>query len=90
MSLRHRPDRWDDLPASVTELPGLFSHLLAFSAGPRVSFLVHLSLVQCMLICSQSCVGVRMSLIELKCFLFTLVTHFAFTESENKIGKANV
>ncbi|KAJ3558398.1 hypothetical protein NM688_g949 [Phlebia brevispora] len=67
------PDRWNELPAPVQELPGIYSHLLAFSAGPR------------------ACIGTRMSTIELKSFLFTLVSNFTFTESEtHKIGKANV
>ncbi|KZT41436.1 cytochrome P450 [Sistotremastrum suecicum HHB10207 ss-3] len=30
-----KPDRWDDLPEAVKTLPGLYSNLLAFSAGPR-------------------------------------------------------
>ena len=32
------PDRWTDLPETVKELPGLYNHLLTFSAGPRVSY----------------------------------------------------
>lgn len=32
------PDRWDNLPEAVTSLPGLYSNLLTFSAGPRVRF----------------------------------------------------
>ena len=33
----------------------------------------------------------RLSFIELKCFLFTLITRFSFSESpEHGIGKANV
>lgn len=35
-----RPDRWDNLPAAVLEQPGLYNHLLSFSAGPRVNALV--------------------------------------------------
>ncbi|PSR79569.1 hypothetical protein PHLCEN_2v6980 [Hermanssonia centrifuga] len=67
------PDRWDDLPEAVKALPGLYSHILTFSAGPR------------------ACIGLRMSTIELKSFLFTLVANFKFTDSEtHKIGKANV
>lgn len=31
------PDRWNDLPEKVKEIPGLYNHLLTFSAGPRVS-----------------------------------------------------
>ena len=39
----------------------------------------------------QACIGMRMSVIELKSFLFTLITNFTFSESsEHSIGKANV
>ena len=39
----------------------------------------------------QACIGMRMSTIELKSFLFTLVTNFKFALSpDHKIGKANV
>lgn len=39
----------------------------------------------------QACIGLRMSTIELKSFLFALVTNFTFAESDNnKVGKANV
>jgi len=34
------PDRWDDLPEKVKEIPGKMTHLLSFSVGPRVSFLI--------------------------------------------------
>lgn len=30
------PERWDHLPEAVEALPGLYSNLLTFSAGPRV------------------------------------------------------
>ncbi|KAK0455092.1 cytochrome P450, partial [Armillaria borealis] len=29
------PDRWDNLPQRAREMPGLFSNILTFSAGPR-------------------------------------------------------
>lgn len=35
-----RPDRWDNLPTAVLEQPGLYNHLLSFSAGPRVTALL--------------------------------------------------
>jgi hypothetical protein len=43
----HSPDRWDNLPESASELPGLFSNTLTFSAGPRVSShrLLHVALL---------------------------------------------
>jgi len=67
------PERWDNLPDAVKELPGLYSNTLTFSAGPR------------------SCIGQRFSIIEMKSFLFVLLTNFVFTPSpDDKVGKANV
>ncbi|EPQ57508.1 cytochrome P450 [Gloeophyllum trabeum ATCC 11539] len=66
------PDRWDNLPEIVTELPGLFSNLLTFSAGPR------------------SCIGMRFSMIEMKTFLYILLTNFVFSGTGDKIIRANV
>ncbi|KAH7916514.1 cytochrome P450 [Hygrophoropsis aurantiaca] len=66
------PDRWDNLPEAVEALPGLFSNLLTFSAGPR------------------SCIGMRFSMIEMKTFLYILLTNFVFSETDKKIYKANV
>ncbi|KAH7926700.1 cytochrome P450 [Leucogyrophana mollusca] len=66
------PDRWDNLPEAVQSLPGLFSNLLTFSAGPR------------------SCIGMRFSMIEMKTFLYILLTNFVFSETDKKIYKANV
>ncbi|KAI0318272.1 cytochrome-450 hydroxylase [Amylostereum chailletii] len=66
------PDRWNNLPEAVLELPGLYSNILTFSAGPR------------------SCIGQKFSLIEIKAFLYTLIGNFVFTESDQKIVKANV
>jgi len=66
------PDRWDNLPESVTSLPGVYSNTLTFSAGPR------------------SCIGQRFSLIEMKTFLYVLVTNFVFAEADVKVVKANV
>ncbi|KAG8830070.1 hypothetical protein FRC17_005491 [Serendipita sp. 399] len=31
-----KPDRWQDLPKEVSRIPGAYSNLLSFSAGPRV------------------------------------------------------
>jgi len=66
------PDRWDRLSETASELPGLFSNTLTFSAGPR------------------SCIGMRFSMIEIKAFLYVLVTNFSFQPTEHKIIKANV
>ena len=35
--IQDSPDRWDNLPELASEQPGLFSNILTFSAGPRVS-----------------------------------------------------
>ncbi|KAH7888644.1 cytochrome P450 [Phlebopus sp. FC_14] len=66
------PDRWDHLPEAAASLPGLYSNLLTFSAGPR------------------SCIGMRFSMIEMKTFLYILLTNFVFAETDQKIYKANV
>ncbi|KAJ8583795.1 cytochrome-450 hydroxylase [Rhizopogon salebrosus TDB-379] len=66
------PDRWDHLSEDVLSLPGLYSNLLTFSAGPR------------------SCIGMRFSMIEMKTFLYILLTTFSFAETGKKIYKANV
>ncbi|KAF8973329.1 cytochrome-450 hydroxylase [Flammula alnicola] len=67
-----QPDRWDHLPEGASQLPGLFSNTLTFSAGPR------------------SCIGLRFSMIEIKTFLYILLTNFVFKTTEEKIIKANV
>ncbi|KAF8906588.1 cytochrome P450 [Gymnopilus junonius] len=66
------PDRWDRLPETASELPGLFSNTLTFSAGPR------------------SCIGMRFSILEIKTFLYILLTNFCFQPTGDKIIKANV
>ena len=38
--LAYRPDRWDNLPDAAKALPGLYSNLMTFSVGPRVSGIV--------------------------------------------------
>ncbi|KAI0063640.1 cytochrome P450 [Artomyces pyxidatus] len=67
-----KPDRWDHLPEAVASLPGVYSNLSTFSAGPR------------------ACLGHRVSLIEIKTFLYVLITNFVFTESDEKVVRANV
>ncbi|TCD65273.1 hypothetical protein EIP91_002834 [Steccherinum ochraceum] len=66
------PDRWDNLPEAVTSIPGLYSNILTFSAGPR------------------SCIGLRFSIIEMKSFLFILLSNFTFATTDEKVAKANV
>lgn len=38
----------------------------------------------------RSCIGQRFSLIEMKTFLYILITNFVFTETDEKVVKANV
>jgi len=38
----------------------------------------------------RSCIGQRFSLIELKTFLYVLITNFLFSETDEKVVKANV
>jgi cytochrome P450 len=38
----------------------------------------------------QSCLGQRFSLIEMKTFLYVLITNFVFSETDEKVVKANV
>lgn len=36
-----RPERWQHVPEKVAELPGVYSNLLSFLAGPRYHFLLY-------------------------------------------------
>ncbi|OCH87337.1 cytochrome P450 [Obba rivulosa] len=38
----------------------------------------------------RSCIGLRFSIIEMKTFLYILLTNFVFTKTDEKVGKANV
>lgn len=38
----------------------------------------------------RSCIGLRFSIIEIKTFLYILLTNFVFVETESQVGKANV
>jgi len=38
----------------------------------------------------RSCIGLRLSLIELKTFIYVLITNFVFAETDEKVVKANV
>ncbi|KAJ3571759.1 hypothetical protein NP233_g3541 [Leucocoprinus birnbaumii] len=40
------PDRWDALPEKAQELPGLFSHTLSFSSGPRSCIGMRFSMIE--------------------------------------------
>jgi hypothetical protein len=89
-----RPDRWDNLPEAVASLPGLYANTMTFSAGPRVRHICHnthatLKYSKPKPNC-QSCIGQRFSLIEMKTFLYILITNFVFSETDEKVVKANV
>ncbi|KAI0090301.1 cytochrome P450 [Irpex rosettiformis] len=40
------PDRWDDLPESIKTTPGLYNHLLTFSAGPRACIGMRMAIIE--------------------------------------------
>ncbi|KAL4073854.1 cytochrome P450, partial [Scleroderma citrinum] len=40
------PDRWNNLPKAASALPGLFSNLLTFSAGPRSCIGMRFSMIE--------------------------------------------
>ena len=87
----HSPDRWDNLPEAVKSLPGIYANTLTFSAGPRVRYF---SYILCdyfdKRITLQACIGQRFSLIEMKTFLYVLITNFVFSEADETVVKANV
>ena len=89
--LGDRPDRWDDLPEAAKAQPGLYSNLMSFSAGPRVSS-IGLCVIECPphLALAQSCIGMRFSIIEIKIVIYMLVTNFSFHDTGAEIIKANV
>jgi len=89
--LGYRPDRWDNLPDAIKSQPGLYSNLMSFSAGPRVSNIGH-SIKACThhLTSAQSCIGMRFSIIEIKIVIYMLVTNFSFHDTGADIIKSNV
>ena len=43
----YRPERWDDLPEAVSNIPGVWSHTLAFLGGPRACIGYRFALAEC-------------------------------------------
>jgi hypothetical protein len=87
------PDRWDNLPEAVKSLPGLYANTMSFSAGPRVRFFCYFARLWSRLTNAlpyQSCIGQRFSLIEMKTFLYVLITNFVFAETDETVVKSNV
>ncbi|KAF8838342.1 cytochrome P450 [Paxillus ammoniavirescens] len=41
-----RPERWDDLPKAVSDIPGVYSHLLSFIGGPKACIAYRFSVVE--------------------------------------------
>jgi hypothetical protein len=91
LCLMSRPDRWDSLPDVAKAQPGLYSNLMSFSAGPRVSNTGH-STHACAsdLPPAQSCIGMRFSIIEIKIVIYMLVTNFSFHDTGVDVIKSNV
>ena len=87
----YRPDRWDNLPDAAKAQPGLYSNLMSFSVGPRVSSTGHSTIVCTSHFTStQSCIGMRFAIIEIKILTYMLVTNFSFHDVGLDIIKANV
>lgn len=77
--LRRPPGELRVAPCAVVCAPGTISIL-------TMNVCAHAVLRRCD---AQSCIGVKFSIIEIKMFMFVLVTHFKFAECD-KVGKANV
>jgi hypothetical protein len=45
-----RPERWDNLPEAVSNIPGVWGHLLTFLGGPRACIGYRFSLVEYVLV----------------------------------------
>jgi cytochrome P450 len=45
-----RPERWDDLPNAVSNMPGVWSHLLTFLGGPRACIAYRFAIVEYVLV----------------------------------------
>ena len=43
----HRPERWEDLPDAVQGMPGVYSHMLSFLAGPHACIGFRFSVAEC-------------------------------------------
>jgi len=41
-----KPERWDDLPNAVSNMPGVWSHLLTFLGGPRACIAYRFAIVE--------------------------------------------
>ena len=93
LCLVSRPDRWDSLPDAAKAQPGLYSNLMSFSAGPRVSnnqpFFATLARTSDPPP-AQSCIGMRFSIIEIKIIVYMLVTNFSFHDTGVDIIKSSV
>ncbi|CUA74246.1 Cytochrome P450 CYP72A219 [Rhizoctonia solani] len=60
-----RPERWEHLPDSVNDVPGVVGHLMTFIHGQR------------------SCIGYRLSMIEMKALIYSLVRSIEFSIDPN-------
>lgn len=69
--------------------PGLYNNILTFSAGPRVRHDRGVFIERDADRVVQSCIGLKFSIIEIKMFVFILLTNFKFAPAD-PVGKANV
>lgn len=46
----HRPERWANIPDTVTGIPGIWGNMLTFLGGPRACIGYRFSLVECVIL----------------------------------------
>src|SRR6267154_3745571 len=86
-----RPERWDDVPDAVNEIPSVYGHLMTFIAGAHACIGYRFSVTECVyhviapLSLAKACRGATriISLLtkdfrRIKALLFTLVRTFEF------------
>ena len=42
-----RPERWENPPEAISNIPGVWGHLLTFLGGPRACIGYRFSLIEC-------------------------------------------
>lgn len=77
MTLRHRPERWQNLPEKVHGMPGVYSNILSFLAGPHACIGFRFSLAE-----YASCPALERPIAYCACrakaILFTIAREFEF------------
>jgi cytochrome P450 len=73
-----RPERWADLPPSVSSIPGLYAHTLTFLNGNGGGA------------GNRSCIGYRFALAEIKVFLACLLRDLEFSIDDDIVIEKRV